>query len=145
MSGLKTEKGHKKAKTETGKITCLRFGADGEICAFGGAPRKTADVRCFVCVPTLLSPFCRTQTARSRSHLHPQISPVFKGKTKAAGRTKSFPPLWRGWRDLRLWRRAPENSGCPLFCLRSNSSLSILPHANCSLPLAPPPSNLASI
>ena len=49
----------------------------GEICAFGGAPRKTVGVHCFVCVPT-----------------------VFPTK---------------------------------------------LPHANCSLPLAPPPSNLANI
>ena len=89
-----------KPKRREGQNPSRRFGADGEICAFGGAPRKTAGVRCFVCVPTLLSPFCRTQTARSRSHLHPQISPAFKGKTKAAGRTKSFPPLWRGWRDL---------------------------------------------
>ena len=48
--------------------------------------------------------------------------------------------FWCTQQELRLWRRAPVNSGCLLFSLPIFLSLVLCPRANHSLPLTPPPS-----
>ena len=48
--------------------------------------------------------------------------------------------VWYFRRESRLWRRAPMNSGCPLFSLPVYGCYQLAFLANRSLPLASPPS-----
>ena len=48
--------------------------------------------------------------------------------------------VWYSRRESRLWRRAPMNSGCPLFSLPVYGRYQLAFLANRSLPLASPPS-----
>ena len=66
--------GCRTAKNGQGK-PCPFFGRGDGICAFGGAPRRTAHraVRFALALPASGSD---SQTAHSRSHLHPQIPSV---------------------------------------------------------------------
>ena len=94
------------------------YGADGEICAFADAPRRTAGIRCSVCVLSFSSQLLLIRKLLAPAHTSPLKSRHFPLHCQTADEAKASSAVWRGWRDLRLCGRAPANSGYPLFGLR---------------------------
>ena len=77
------------------------FGAEDEIRAFGGAPRLTIINR-QVCGNLFCNRTIRSQTARSRSRLHPRISLIF-----------CLPQKKRDEKSSRFfWRRRRDSNSC---------------------------------
>ena len=111
--------------------------ADGEICAFADAPRRTAGIRCSVCVLSFSSQLLLIRKLLAPAHTSPLKSRHFPLHCQTADEAKASSAVWRGWRDLRLERTRTVDSqsyGCQvvgrarrpaqamLACLPSNLS-----------------------